>query len=131
MLKFTSNYCKIYYHPEISTVHLDWTSKMAPNPGFMEACNFALNLLEEYKASKMIADNSKVTVVAVENQNWLTEKWFPLALEKGFRYSAVILADDAFVKYAVRKIENKINNEMFVVQYFNSTEDAMIWLASV
>jgi hypothetical protein len=131
MLKFTSAFCKIYYHAEISTVHLDWTAKMATHTGFMEACNFALDLMEEQNTSKMIADNSKVTVVAVENQNWLTEKWFPIAIAKGFRYSAVVLADDAFVKYAVRKIENKVNNELFVVQYFNSIENAKAWLATV
>jgi hypothetical protein len=130
MLTFDKPFCKIYYYEDIKTVHIDW-GKFAKKEQFIEACDFSLELLSKNKVSKMIADNSKASVVAVENQNWLTENWFPRALEKGFRYSAVVLSDDTFIKYAVKKIENKINDELFVVQYFNSVDNAREWLRSV
>ncbi len=130
MLTFDTAFCKIFYYDDIKTVHIEW-GKFAKKEQFIEACNFSLELMSKNNASKMIADNSNAAVVAVENQNWLTENWFPRALEKGFRYSAVVLSNDAFIKYAVKKIENKINNKLFIVQYFDSVDNAKAWLASV
>jgi hypothetical protein len=130
MLAYEKTYCNIYYYNDIKVVHLDWGKFVTPAQ-FIEACNFSLDLMAKNKGKKMIADNSKIGVVAVENQNWLTNDWFPRALEKGFRFSAVVLSNDAFVKYAIKKIENNINNELFVVQYFDSVDNAKEWLATV
>jgi hypothetical protein len=129
MLKFKNNYCHIYFYETISVVHVEWNEKMAKSEGFMEACEFALNLMTEKKIYKMIADNRKVSVVTRDNQNWLTENWFPRAISNGFRYSAVVVPDDEFVKYTVKKMESKIDNSLFTAQYFTSVEDAKAWLA--
>lgn len=127
MIVFDKPFCTIHYYKEGNVVHLDW-NKHATRDQFVEACNYSLQVMEEKKASKMIADNSKVSVVAVENQNWLTENWFPRALQKGFQYSAVVVSNDAFVKFAVKRIENKIQDTLFVVQYFDHVDLAKEWL---
>jgi hypothetical protein len=130
MILFNKTYCTIHYYKESNVVHLDW-NKRSTRDQFIEACDFSLNVMQETNAKKMIADNSKVSVVAVENQNWLTEKWFPRALKIGFQYSAVIVSNDAFVKFAVKRIENNINNNLFIIQYFNDLSLAKEWLAQV
>ena len=130
MILYDKPHCKIYHYSDINTVHLDW-NKHATREQFIEACDFALTVMVEKGAKKMIADNSKVSVVAMENQNWLTENWFPRALEKGFQYSAVIFSNDAFVKFAVKRIENNINDKLFVVHYFEALQPAKDWLATV
>jgi hypothetical protein len=104
---------------------------MAKSEGFIEACEYSLNLMIEKNIYKMIADNLKVSVVTRENQSWLAENWFPRAIASGFRFSAVVVPDDEFIKYTVKKIESRINNNLFTAQYFNSVDDAKVWLASL
>jgi hypothetical protein len=125
---FNKPYCKIYYYKESNVVHLDWRGH-ATLDQFSKACDFSLEIMEKHNSRKMIADNSKVSVVAIACQDWLTQNWFPRALAKGFQYSAVIVSDDYFVKFAVRRIENNIDNVRFVIQYFNELSSAKEWLA--
>jgi hypothetical protein len=131
MQKFKNSYCQIYCYESISVVHVEWNNKMAKSEGFIEACEYSLSLMKEKNIYKMIADNLKVSVVTRENQSWLAENWFPRAIASGFRFSAVVVPDDEFIKYTVKKIESKINNNLFTAQYFNSVEDAKVWLASL
>ncbi|MEJ0055561.1 MAG: hypothetical protein WDN75_07840 [Bacteroidota bacterium] len=76
----------------------------------------------------MIADNSKVSEVSEENQYWLTENWFPRALEKGFQYSAVISPDKDSVKSALRLIVSRINSNHIIVRHFSELSLAKEWL---
>ena len=127
-LVFDKAYCQIYYYSNIKAIHLDWKNH-ATHDQFIEACNFSLNLMVEKKAKKMIADNSKVVEVSVENQLWLTENWFPRALEKGFQYSAVISSDKNSVKSALQLIVSRINTNSVIVKYFNELSQAKEWLS--
>jgi len=127
MLLFQQPYCKIFYQEDVQAVHLDW-GMYASHDQFQEACNAALAIMIERNAKKMIADNSKVAVVSIENQNWLTRTWFPAALREGFKYSAVILKEDFYVNYAMTRIENNIDNEVFTVQHFDNINRAKDWL---
>lgn len=126
---FDKPFCKIYYHESLRAVHLDWGRFSSPEE-FKEACDFSLKLLIERHANKIIADNSKVAVVSIENQNWLTNDWFPRALKEGFKYSAVVVNDDFYVNYAVKRIEKNIKDDSFQVNYFTDFEEAKAWLAS-
>jgi hypothetical protein len=129
-LHFSQSYCKIYYHSDVSAIHLDWSAQSTPEE-FIKACEFSLALLKKTKAKKIIADNSKVTEVSVENQNWLTEDWFPRAIEEGFQYSAVIHSDMREVHSALRLIVSKINSKHVIVQYFSDLPSAKIWLSKI
>jgi hypothetical protein len=131
MLMFKNDDCRIYYYNDLSIVHVDWNDKMAKPEGFRQACEFALRMMAEKNIYKMIADNSKVPVVMRENQAWLTEDWFPRAINVGFRYSAVVVPDNKLVEYTIKKIEHNIDNNLFTVQYFASVEEAKAWLASL
>ncbi len=131
MLVFRNGDCKIYYYSDLAIVHLDWTDKMAKPKGFREACEFALQLMIEKKVYKMIADNSKVPIVMHENRKWLTEDWFPRAIAAGFRYSAVVVPDNEFVKFTIKEIDQDLHNTPFTIQYFTNVEDAKAWLAKI
>ena len=104
---------------------------MAHNDQFQEACNFSLELLEEKKVNKMIADNTKSKVVSVESQNWLMEDWFPRAYELGYRASAVVVSNDIFNKVAVKSIVNKMDKGKFTVHYFEDLETAKTWVEQI
>ncbi len=129
-LHYDKAYCRIYFHNDVRAVHLDWNGQATPAQ-FREACNFSLQLLIEKQAIKMVADNSKVITVSVENQNWLIEDWFPRAVEEGFQYSAVIQSDKVSVQSALQLIVSKISNKLVVVQYFNHLNTAKDWLSQV
>lgn len=128
---FKNDDCRIYCYNDLSIVHVDWNDKMAKPEGFMQACEFALRLMIEKKISKMIADNSKVPVVMRENQTWLTDDWFPRAINAGFRYSAVVVPHNKLVEYTIRKMEHNVHNSLFTAQYFGDVEDAKTWLQSL
>jgi hypothetical protein len=127
---FNKGYCRIYFLVDIQAVHLEWNGT-ASTVEFKEACNFSLSLMIEKKAKKMIADNSKVISVSRENQDWLTQEWFPKAIEKGFQYSAVIQSDKDMVRSALQLIVSKISSKHVIVQNFNELATAKKWLAGV
>ena len=127
-LLFDKPFCRVYFHSDLHVVHLDWNGYATPEQ-FMEACDFSLNVLVERKATKMIADNSKVSVVSAENQRWLIEDWFPRAVEEGFQYSAVIQSNRDTVKSALQLIVSQISNKHVIVQYFDGLSPAKAWLA--
>jgi hypothetical protein len=130
VLLYNKTYCKIYLHREIQVVHLDWKGQ-ASRDQFVDACNFSLQILIETGAKKMVADNSKVTFVSPENQRWLTENWFPRALEEGFQYSAVISASNDEVRSALQLIVNQLNTKHIIVRYFADVAYAKTWLENV
>lgn len=127
MLHYDKKWCKIYYYEDLGCVHLDWNG-FTKSHQFQEACDFSLELLQEKKVSKMIADNTKSKVVSIEDQDWLTEDWFPRAYKVGYRTSAVVVSTDVFNKVAVKNIVNKMDTGMFTVQYFESLDKAKVWI---
>lgn len=129
-LEYDKKYCKIYYYQELNCVCLQWQG-FAQVEEFQEACDFSLDLLIKYNASKMIADNTNAKVVSPENQEWLTQTWFPKAYTKGYRTSAVIVSKDLFNEITVKKIVNQMDAGKFEVQFFKNMEDAKSWLASL
>lgn len=127
MLYYDKKWCKIYYYEEFACIHLEWHG-FASSDNFKEACDFSLELLDEKKVNKMIADNTNSKVVSVENQNWLMENWFPRAYERGYRTSAVVVSTDVFNKVAVKNITNKMDKGKFTVQYFENLDKAKVWI---
>ncbi len=129
-LHFNQPFCKIYHHKDVNAIHLDWTKTSTPDE-FIEACEFSLVLLKKTKAKKMIADNSKVSEVSVQNQNWLTDDWFPRAIEEGFQYSAIIHSGQNEVHSALQLIVSKISNKHVIAQYFTEVSAAKLWLKKI
>ena len=128
-LEYDQKHCKIYYHPDIQAVHLEWNGFSTPTQ-FKEACGRALELIVAKKSSKVIADNRKSSVVSQENQDYLTNVWFPAAFEKGYRSSAIVVAENVLNQMSVKNIVQKMDQGKFEVQHCQSVDEARDWLAS-
>lgn len=127
---YNKDWCKITYYQEYNCVLLDWTG-YADSKNFREACNFSLKYIIEKNVDKIIADNSKGYVVKNEDQDWMNEVWFPKALEAGFLFSAVVVAQNIFREISIKNIVNKINDVNFTVNYFEIQEDAFGWIKTI
>lgn len=126
-LKYHKPYCKIYHYQHINCICLEWIG-FANFENFKEACNFSLDLLKQYKASKMIANNTHAKVVLPKSQTWLQEVWFPKAYEQGYRTSAVVVSKNIFNELGVKNIVNQMEQGKFEVRFFNDLSEAESWL---
>lgn len=127
MLYYDKRWCKIYYHEDIPCVHLDW-SGFVSGEKFRETCDAALELLQDKRVDKVIADNSKAKLVPLEDQQWMKDEWFPKAYKAGYRTSAIVESENIFNEVSVKSIVNKMDDGKFTVQYFHNLDRAKQWL---
>ncbi|MBR07168.1 MAG: hypothetical protein CMP48_05730 [Rickettsiales bacterium] len=128
-LEYDKKHCKVYHHADINAVHLEWHGFATPEL-FKEACEKALDLIVKNKSSKVIADNRKSSVVSQENQEYLMNEWFPAAYDKGYRSSAIVVAENVLNQMSVKNIVQKMDQGKFEVQHCQSVDEAKSWLAT-
>ncbi|MEP2023280.1 MAG: hypothetical protein ABJH98_05805 [Reichenbachiella sp.] len=128
-IKYDKEYCQIYHEQDPNCIRLVWDGFSKPEE-FREACNYVLDLLVEYGTGSLIVDNRKSTVISKENQEWLSQEWYPLAYTKGYRTSAVIVGDNSLNKISIKKIEN-LRDGAFNTKHFEEIESAKDWLKSL
>lgn len=85
----------------------------------------------ENGTDRLIADNQMAGVVSQENQEWLTEVWFPKAFDQGYRISAVIVSENELNNMSLHSIEQKLEKGKFLIRYFKNVRDASKWLNSL
>ncbi|MGF1534006.1 MAG: hypothetical protein ACFCUI_09895 [Bernardetiaceae bacterium] len=129
-LAYQKPWCTVFYLPALKVVGLEWKG-FATSKQFREACDASLDLLIQKKAALMLADNRQAKVVLVEDQKWMNEVWFPKAYDVGYRGSAVLVGTDLFRDVAVKNIVHDMEDGKFMVQFFDSEEEAHNWLASL
>lgn len=122
--------CSIYYYKTINTIVLDWSGQ-ASYEEFIEACDFSLELMIQKKSNKMLINNLKAEAVQPRNQAWITEIWFPIAYQKGYRISAVVESKSIFNQITAKQIVNKMEKGKFTVQFFTNLQDAIEWIQTV
>jgi hypothetical protein len=101
---------------------------------FHDGCNAMVKELSARKASRLIVDSRKYTVVDPADQLWSIQDWLPRALAAGLKHFAVVMPESVVGKMSVQNVINdkkhtpkdlELQREMF-----NSPEDARAWIAS-
>lgn len=112
-------------------VHI-WHKSYLTSEEFREGLDNIIKLKEQADIHHLIADNTKLNKIPVEDERWLLEDWLPrtVANDRTVRVAAIV-PKNVFGRISVEKIlaqaEQKIEGKM-ILRYFASLEEAEQWL---
>jgi len=117
----------IYFDPGINSVVMEWNG-YATSKQFKQGTELMLNTLIKNNCSKVLADIKDMKIIAMEDQQWLTEEFLPRATKFGFKAIAIIKPDHYFNKVAVETISYKADKDKLTINFFDNTNEAREWL---
>lgn len=126
-MNYTTDTYNIYFDPAIFAVVMDWDG-YATSRQFREGTELMLNTLIQHKTYKVLADIKDMTLIGMEDQEWLERDFLPRAMQFGFRALAIVRPESYFNKVAVESIHYKIDKEKLAINYFDNSEEARSWL---
>ncbi|HKC66809.1 MAG TPA: STAS/SEC14 domain-containing protein [Bacteroidia bacterium] len=129
-MKTTAQVYNIYFDDVLDAVIMEWNG-YATTAQFREGTELMLNTLIQNKCSKVLADIEDMTLISVEDQQWLQTSFVPRAIKFGFKVIAIVTPTSYFNKVAVESVSYKIDKEKLTINFFDSSEKATEWLKQV
>ena len=120
----------IYFDSEVNSVIMEWEG-YSTSSEFREGTELMLNTLLKNNTYKVLADIRDMTLIGMEDQQWLEKDFLPRAISFGFQVIAFIKPDYYFDKVAVESISYKVNQNKLMINYFENEEEARGWLMRV
>ena len=117
----------IYFDSDTGSVIMEWHG-YATSRQFKEGTELMLNTLIKYNGSKVLADIRDMTLIGMEDQQWINEVFLPRATKFGFKAIAIIKPRSYFNKVAVETISYKVDKEKLTINFFDNIEEARSWL---
>jgi hypothetical protein len=117
----------IYFDPGLFAVVMDWNG-YSTSRQFREGTELMLNTLVQHQTYKVLADIKDMTLIGMEDLEWLERDFLPRAIHFGFRSIAIVRPESYFNKVAVESINYKIDKEKLAINYFDNVEEAKSWL---
>ena len=117
----------IYFDKDIDAVVMKWQGYATSNQ-CKEGTELMLNTLINYNGSKVLADIKEMTLIGMEDQQWINDVFLPRATRFGFKAIAIIKPRSYFNKIAVETISYKVDKEKLTINFFDDVEEAKDWL---
>jgi hypothetical protein len=89
-----------------------------------------LTLICEHRVCKVLGDDTALPTVPSEDQFWVTDEWFPRAVECGLRFVASKRPDFYFGKLSVGLIQSAAPAKL-KCRSFERLDEAREWLAAM
>jgi hypothetical protein len=126
---FEKPYARISFETEKNYLWTEWDG-FTNTEKTQEVMTALLAAIKETQASNMLGDHRKWQIVQQVDQDWITEVWFPQAIEAGFRKFAEVISESIFNQLAVsgglKKVSEK--TDLFRHRHFSKVEEAESWL---
>jgi hypothetical protein len=120
----------IYPDKTSGIIIMDWEG-YATSEQFREGTETMLNLLIEQRAHKVLANIRDMVLIAADDQKWMEINFLPRAIRFGFKACAIVRPTNYFNKVAVETISFKVEKEKLQINFFDTTEEAKVWLESL
>lgn len=118
----------IYFDEAHQIVVMEWNG-YATTEQFREGTELMLNLLIRHRCTKVLADTRRMTLISMDDQQWLERTFLPRAIQFGFEKIAILLPTSYFNKVAIANISSKIDRKKLNMHFFEAADDAFAWLA--
>jgi hypothetical protein len=89
-----------------------------------------IQMLAQYKASKILGDDSDLPIVHAEDQKWITEDWMPRAKAAGLKAAATKVSVAFFGKLSIASIQSRLAREI-AIRAFPNIHQARSWLRTL
>ncbi|WP_340400642.1 hypothetical protein [Paenibacillus sp. FSL H8-0079] len=129
MVYFESPQAKVTLNEEIKAVVMELKG-FVQGEQYRTPLEKVLELLEQKKYNKILFDNINSSAIPPVDQNWVSQDWFPRAIQNGLKYSASVTPEKPVAKSNMNRILSNMDIHPTIKQ-FNSFEEAMEWLSEV
>ncbi len=130
MMQTDDKIYNVYFDEQLDAVVMEWDG-YATSGQFREGTELMLNVLIQNHASKVLADAKDMILIGLEDQQWMDTEFLPRAIKFGFKAIALIKPDSYFNKVAIESISYKVDKEKLMINFFDSIDEAKIWLRSI
>lgn len=117
----------IYFDKDLDSVVMVWRG-YSTSEQFREGTELMLNELIYNGSSRVLADIREMILIGMEDQKWLEMKFLPRAIKFGFKQIAIVTPNSYFNKVAVESVSYKVDKEKLTISFFDSREEAVVWL---
>ncbi|WP_035560762.1 hypothetical protein [Hymenobacter sp. IS2118] len=78
---------------------------------------------------KILVDQREMAPYSPTEQDWMTNEWLPRAVrESGYRYGAVLVANDVFARLAMNQLMMATRTLAHTYRAFEAEDAAVVWL---
>ena len=129
-------FLRVEWDEGLKCILMDYKDVFAEGEEYREPLSKVLDLIEEKRCIRLLADGRKMKIITPEDQAWVEKDWLPRSKRVGIRHSALILPKSVVSTLAVNRIMERFTSkggkEVEIVRaYFDDTPSARTWLRSV
>ena len=97
---------------------------------FREVVEACLQVIDEYKPVRWMADNRKLKAIRKKDQDWFTAYVFPRLAASSIRRNATIVSFDVFNKMAIEQMMERADDlGNMLIKDFDNVDVAIAWLS--
>ncbi|RSK49891.1 hypothetical protein [Hymenobacter rigui] len=106
-----------------------WKPQERDHLTFSSVFNHMAQALQRHGWSKILVDQRHMSAFNTVEQQWIVREWLPRAvLDGGYRFGAVIVAEDVFTRLATAYVTTSVQNLPLVYRTFSDEASAAAWL---
>ena len=120
--------CKIFYNEDLNAVQTCWYGLPSEGKELYAILNAIIDAMEVKGTGVVIADARNMQVISREDQQWISESWYPRALAAGFSHEALVVSPYTFNELAVKRIVRTYDEKKVKTGYFKSMPAAYAWV---
>lgn len=114
----------------LKCMRIRWSGDYMSGADYRAVLLQLLEVLQKKRACRMLFDMRNMPVMSPEDQAWVQAEWMPKSLKAGLRYSAVVMPERAISRLTLRHIAQDASNIQRQRAYFETLEEASVWLKS-
>ena len=120
--------CKIFFNEDLNAVQTCWYGLPSEGKELYTILDGIVDAMYEKKTGIVIADARNMQVISREDQQWISENWYPRALAAGFSHEALVVSPYTFNELAVKRIVRTYDERKVKTGYFKSMPSAYSWV---
>jgi hypothetical protein len=118
--------CRLHYDQEVRCIEVTWR-KYATSTQLRYIHEIILSMLAQYKAEKILGDDTDLPIIHAEDQRWIVEEWLPRARAIGLKVAATKVSMTFFGRVAIGTIQSKLSRDL-QIRNFGNIHTARSWL---
>jgi hypothetical protein len=136
MLYLDASFLRVEWDEGLKCILMDYKDVFAEGEEYREPLSKVLDLIEEKRCIRLLADGRKMKIITPEDQAWVEREWLPRSKRIGLRYSALILPKSVVSTMAINRIMERFTSsggkEVEIIRaYFDDIPSARAWLRSM
>ena len=126
-IAFETDFATVSYNKESKLVILVW-KKNSDSENYRYVFNKTLEFAAENKMAYFVSDITKQKLMSPTDRKWFENTILPQAVELGLKKAAAVYDGNAFKKYYLTNIMNKVKSFSIPFKFFSSVDEAINWL---